>query len=1054
MEKKNANLNADFKADIGYRFSKTDIFKILKDALSGDREALNRPEVVGINLSAIKSALDWLQKSGGLDNTTRNLLSNESWRLAYKRKPITPQEFLTPEFIGDQANTLWAPVKNAFLEFLDPVAPYRNLVLSVSIGWGKQQPLYSKVYLHNKVPYCDITLYNGEKIYEKLEGSIKIKGETFSVKNIISNKTKLKVKKAKIKYDYDYKLIKDIKIGDYILSPSFKSVKVEGIIDWDPMAIYKIILDNGRSYCCGLPHICHVSKDKKTYINKELKDIIKDNPSSYYMKGLDFKNSRIKEIKYIGLENSRCISIADDTGLYVTDGKIITHNSLLADLVLAYIMTEFCNMLAPYRVLGHSVMTKYIIALGCNTLSRASALILEPLEALMEASPFFEKIKYAEDLKKVEEEDPNFTKMYYSTASRSSDISLRNGLNIKRMNDPFALIGLSQPLDSKIYLPDGSFKLMKDIKVGDIIASPTEGKQEVLGVFPQGKTECYEIEFEDGRKTKCSPKHKWKVAYKKDENGKWIWENHTLQFIIDHTELEFEFWDKDCNDDLDYVWQPGIKDLNIKNSKLKSIKKIEDCEQQCIYVSSKDHAYITDDHIVTLNTIIAGTLTELAWFRDAGWSDEKILKFFTDLQERIASRMSGNYMGRLIIDSSPYSLESPIDNWVWHKAPKSIENYIITGSRWKHYPEEFSEYIVNGKQKNEYGPAFQMFLGSEKEPPKVIEDALSASKYDPIDLIWCPSKQITIKGTKSFISLAKENPKTFLRNFAGIPSGAPDRVFNDINIIEEIFDNNLINIYDSITADASENPELLIWNKVKDIFFNEINGRYFFYREPSAIRAISVDQSESGDATAIAISHLEYKVENGEVYNVLVVDATIVIIPNNGRINLDAIKYFIRDLIVLGNMKIIEASFDSYESSSTKQFLLREGVNAKYISVDKTNEPYLRLIDYSTHGRVKCGKNIHAKNNFKSIQMVKRKRTGSVKFDHTEGPIVHVSDNMDWDTCLIGIHAKDVTDAIAASLELIARNESLYVPSCEWKDTSSYEESVIQLINKRGFYIN
>lgn len=903
MEKKNANLNADFKADIGYRFTKTDIFKTLKDALSGDREALNRPEIVGINLSAIKSALDWLQKSGGLDNTTRNLLSNESWRLAYKRKPITPQEFLTPEFIGDQANTLWAPVKNAFLEFLDPVAPYRNLVLSVSIGWGKQQPLYSKVYLNNKVPYCDITLYNGEKIYEKLEALIKVKGEIStvvdtvvdSVKNIISNKTKLKIKKAKIKYDYDYKLIKDIKIGDYILSPSFKSVKVEGIIDWEPMAIYKIILDNGRSYCCGLPHICHVSKDKETYVNKELKDIIKDNPSSYYMKGLDFENSRIKEIKFIGLENSRCISIDDDTGLYVTDGKIITHNSLLADLVLAYIMTEFCNMLAPYRVLGHSVMTKYIIALGCNTLSRASALILEPLEALMEASPFFEKIKYAEDLKKVEEEDPNFTKMYYSTASRSSDISLRNGLNIKRMNDPFALIGL---------------------------------------------------------------------------------------------------------------------------------------------------------------TIIAGTLTELAWFRDAGWSDEKILKFFTDLQERIASRMSGNYMGRLIIDSSPYSLESPIDNWVWHKAPKSIENYIITGSRWKHYPEEFSEYIVNGKQKNEYGPAFQMFLGSEKEPPKVIEDALSASKYDPIDLIWCPSKQITIKGTKSFISLAKENPKTFLRNFAGIPSGAPDRVFNDINIIEEIFDNNLINIYDSITADASENPELLIWNKIKDIFFNEINGRYFFYREPSAIRAISVDQSESGDATAIAISHLEYKVENEQVYNVLVVDATIVIIPNNGRINLDAIKYFIRDLIVLGNMKIVEASFDSYESSSTKQFLLREGVNAKYISVDKTNEPYLRLVDYSTHGRVKCGKNIHAKNNFKSIQMVKRKRTGSIKFDHTEGPIVHVSDNMDWDTCLIGIHAKDVTDAIAANLELIARNESLYVPSCEWKDTSSYEESVIQLINKRGFYIN
>ena len=121
-------------------------------------------------------------------------------------------------------------------------------------------------------------------------------------------------------------------------------------------------------------------------------------------------------------------------------------------------------------------------------------------------------------------------------------------------------------------------------------------------------------------------------------------------------------------------------------AKIAKIEKIEDSEQQCIYCSSKDHMYITDDHICTHNTIIAAALSELTTFTDEGWAEEKILKFFTKLRKRIDSRMKGNYYGRFYLDSQPNTLESCIDKWIWEDAPKDPKEFILTSTRWKYVP--------------------------------------------------------------------------------------------------------------------------------------------------------------------------------------------------------------------------------------------------------------------------------------------------------------------------------------------------------------------------------
>lgn len=136
---------------------------IFKDALSGDPKALDMPEIRSLGMDNIKAALEWLQ-TVDLNGDYKNLLANEGWRLAYKRKPPTPEEFLTYDWIGGQCEGLWPNVKKAFIEFMDPnpLNPKRGLALSTSIGWGKDQPVDAKVVVDKTI---DIELEDGKVLH-------------------------------------------------------------------------------------------------------------------------------------------------------------------------------------------------------------------------------------------------------------------------------------------------------------------------------------------------------------------------------------------------------------------------------------------------------------------------------------------------------------------------------------------------------------------------------------------------------------------------------------------------------------------------------------------------------------------------------------------------------------------------------------------------------------------------------------------------------------------------------------------------------------------------
>lgn len=110
---------------------------ILEDVLAGDPKAATRPEFTCLNLSAVQKALDWLQNNDMLSKTAKADLIMNPWRLNYKDRPPTPEEFLTKKFIGPQAEGMYEHNRKAFIEFMDPLKPYDCLILYSCIGSGK-----------------------------------------------------------------------------------------------------------------------------------------------------------------------------------------------------------------------------------------------------------------------------------------------------------------------------------------------------------------------------------------------------------------------------------------------------------------------------------------------------------------------------------------------------------------------------------------------------------------------------------------------------------------------------------------------------------------------------------------------------------------------------------------------------------------------------------------------------------------------------------------------------------------------------------------------------
>ena len=443
----------------------------------------------------------------------------------------------------------------------------------------------------------------------------------------------------------------------------------------------------------------------------------------------------------------------------------------------------------------------------------------------------------------------------------------------------------------------------------------------------------------------------------------------------------------------------------------------------CLYYTTADpdSEFLFDSGITIKTTsnpqgllglsVISAVMSELAFFVDAGKTPEFIMRIYNDAKQRVFSRMKGNYYGRTILDTSPNALTNPVDDYVINEAPKNPKNMIIDGSIWKWRPYEVPDgWEHSYGEQLEHGEYFQVYTGGKGQPAKILDPD------DPILTNPQIDKTKIIKVPNSFRQAFTDDLGKSLKDNAGIPTGVADSIITDFSIIEDMFSNEMRNLYTYIYAPATDSPTHLIWDQVKDMFFRNIAGTYEFYYLPHIARCISIDQSEATDVTSIAMAHVERDMDTGDL--IYMIDFTVTIVPTPARINLEAIACFVRDLQTEGHINIAAVSYDNFQSAPSIQGLKRDNFNVVKLSVDKTTGPYLNLISTMNQRRIHAGKNIFLKNNLKSLHLTHRGKTNKLVIDHdASNPQVTTGDEP-WHNSFIGYYGKDCSDSVAAVVEL------------------------------------
>ena len=84
---------------------------IIKDLIQGDEELSKREEFLNLDNREIRDALRIIMGNPHLSEKEKIHMVSNSWRIHYRVKPISIEEFLTSEWIGPTADSLFPMYK-------------------------------------------------------------------------------------------------------------------------------------------------------------------------------------------------------------------------------------------------------------------------------------------------------------------------------------------------------------------------------------------------------------------------------------------------------------------------------------------------------------------------------------------------------------------------------------------------------------------------------------------------------------------------------------------------------------------------------------------------------------------------------------------------------------------------------------------------------------------------------------------------------------------------------------------------------------------------------
>jgi hypothetical protein len=431
-----------------------------------------------------------------------------------------------------------------------------------------------------------------------------------------------------------------------------------------------------------------------------------------------------------------------------------------------------------------------------------------------------------------------------------------------------------------------------------------------------------------------------------------------------------------------------------------------------------------DDALAFIGSnIFCAFVSEISfWLENDGATEEQIYRLYSDLRERIKATVGRQFLSFLYLDSSANMKDSLIEKHILEELRYRDYVHFTWMQRWKAIPATDKDAPVKWLAT---GETFKVITGAGN-----INVKFDAKEKDleniPLDLII----DVPIDYYDSF----KDNPIKSIKDIAGIPTVSENKFITDMTLITDIFDNeSLLNIEGAIKSDASEKPESLLWNVLKDTFFSKtIDGKYRIKRAPNELRYLGIDNSFSskGNLMGLSLIHKEWSREkNGNIY---VADFSMALSPGEKGVSLDAPVWLILDMISYGSVMIYGIASDSMAAyAGQKQVLNRNNIEMNLQTTDKDLNLYQYFYSCLSNRIVKSGKNIFLKNNLNSLIVTKSDK-GKPKIDHIHG-IEENKYNGDFENSRCGVNAKDVSDSLAQAVYL-AYSHNDYIPSTNYEE--------------------
>ena len=950
---------------------------IMKDIMAGDDKAYSLIKSMNLDIDAIKTAIGYLVNNPKLDESEKLSLVNESWRINYRRKPPTPEEFITTEYLGPVALHTYDRVKNVFKEFMDPAKSYRNLILYPHIGWGK-------------------SLYSQEKVMTP-EG---------------------------------YRKIEDMKVGDTVVTPDCGTAKVSAVQRFPDMPIYKITFGDGRTVLAGGPHYWKAAKGYDSSYQDEEHASYSESESEHPSWKIITTEEILKDIE----------AHPDQSGEWFIPVTEPVQHTKKDHVISPYTLGVLLSKDSIHRVSHYESFEIYkeLDLLGLAKVHSYNSFIPDEYkyDSIENRVALLQGLMDTEG--SVECEDNYSYVSFYTKSSRLRDdfVELCSGLGATKCT---AIEGEDSSYKVAVTFPDNSFPVFGSRWKQSVYdkSRPERKDPRVLYIKSIEKTDLVGgvcIETDDAERLFLTSNYivthnsyltaltilyvTLCVSLMRDPWNYFGLNPATVlaQVLSSYSQKKSsEVLLEPFNNILDS--SPFFEKVKMKEQMREADEAFREAEKvdKIFYTTASATSAMTFSGGVNIKlassnrdilglSIICCAFSELSFFTEAGRSSEWIMNFYNSGKARIKSRLHGDYYGRSILDSSPNDRDNAIDAYIIGDARKDKTNYIVEGSMWKWDPERY------GKEQT-----FKVFTGATGQPPKILNPG------DPLlrDASISPDKIIDVP-----LSLKQDFENDVvksLKDCAGIPSGSVHALISDYSKIEKMFFTGLRNIYTGISAPAEVSPIDLIWNQVNEKFFIRRGNRYEYYYKPHLPRVVAVDQSVVTDVTCVSMGHIERYKETGD--NIFVIDFTIPVIPTkNSKVNLEAIRVFIEDLRNKGGINIAAVGFDQFQSEVTMQNLKRDGFVVERISSDRTMDPYMNLSALLGAGRVAVGRNIYLKNNLKSLEFTRSKRGGKSKIDHDSSKAgVTFSTDENWETSPLGMYAKDVSDATVGVIELCRR---------------------------------